>query len=254
MNELTRKVVIITGSTKGIGQSIAKIFSQKGANVVVTSRNLNLAQNIVKELSSYGTDPIAIKTDVTSDEDVLNLIKNVQDYYGKIDILINNAGFPLTKEYWDSSFESITLQGYQSVLDVDLIGSIRCCKAVLPSMKQSMSGNILNISSTPAIAGHDKGAPYTIAKAGILGLTKHLALEYGKYNIRVNSLALGNIRSSATFDHFDNKTQEKLANETSLKRWGETDEVAKTCFAIISDDFSFVNGQTIVVDGGNVLI
>ena len=121
-------------------------------------------------------------------------------------------------------------------------------------MKKANSGNIINISSTPAIAGHDKGAPYTVAKAGLLGLTKHLALEYGKYNIRTNCLALGNIKSSTTFEHFDSKTQQKLTNEASLKRWGDTNDVANTCSLIVSDNFSFVNGQTIVIDGGNVLL
>ncbi len=254
MDELSNKVAIVTGSTKGIGKSIAEVFSQKGANVVVTSRNLSLAKEIVKNLNSYDTDPIAIKTDVTIDDDISNLIQTTKDHYGKIDILINNAGYPLTSEYWNSSFTDIGLEGYKNVIDADLLGSIRCCKAVIPIMKKANSGNIINISSTPAITGHDKGAPYTVAKAGLLGLTKHLALEYGKYNIRTNCLALGNIKSSATFEHFDSKTQQKLANETSLKRWGDTNDVANTCSLIVSDNFSFVNGQTIVIDGGNVLL
>ena len=254
MGELSNKVAIVTGSTKGIGKSIAEVFSQKGAHVVVTSRNLSSAKAIVDGLASYETDPIAIKTDVTNDDDVSNLIQTTKNHYGKIDILINNAGFPLVSEYWDSSFNDIDVESFKNVIDADLIGSIRCCKAVIPVMKESNSGNIVNISSTPAIAGHDKGSPYTIAKAGLLGLTKHLALEYGKYNIRTNCLALGNIKSSATFDHFDNETQQKLANEASVKRWGEPIDVANICSNLVTDDFSFVNGQTIVVDGGNVLL
>ena len=254
MDKLSNKVAIITGSTKGIGKSIAEVFSQKGAHVVVTSRNLSSAKAIVDGLASYETEPIAIKTDVTNDDDVSNLIQTTKNHYGKIDILINNAGFPLVSEYWDSSFNDIDIEGFKNVIDVDLIGSIRCCKAVIPVMKESNSGNIVNISSTPAIAGHDQGSPYTIAKSGLLGLTKHLALEYGKYNIRTNCLALGNIKSSATFDHFDTNTQQKLANEASVKRWGETLDVANICSNIVTDDFSFVNGQTIVADGGNVLL
>ena len=254
MDELSNKVAIVTGSTKGIGRSIAHLFSKNGAHVIVTSRSLDVAQNIVKELHPYGNEALAIKTDVGSDDDVVNLVDTVVNKYGKIDILINNAGFPLTAKYWDSSFDLLSIEDYQNVINVDLMGSIRCCKKIIPLMKRNKYGSIVNISSTPALSGHDLGAPYTIAKAGILGLTKHLAKEYGKYNIRVNCLALGNIKSSATFDHFDQDTQEKLRNESSLQRWGETIEVAKTCLMLSSDNFSFVNGQTIVVDGGNVLL
>ncbi len=250
---LSDKVAIVTGSTKGIGLSIAKIFSKHGANVVVTSRSLDIAKNIVEDLSSYGTDSMALKTDVSKTDSVTNLVKTVIDHYDKIDILINNAGYPLKNEYWNSSFESLNIDDYQHVLDVDLLGSIRCCMQIIPIMKKQKNGNIVNISSTPAIAGYDKGIPYTIAKSGLLGLTKHLALEYGKFNIRVNSLALGNINSSSTFDQLDKIEQEKLGNESSLRRWGEPEEVAKTCLMLVSDNFSFVTGQTIIIDGGTVM-
>ena len=250
---LSDKVAIVTGSTKGIGLSIAKIFSKHGANVVVTSRSLDIAKNIVEDLSSYGTDSMALKTDVSKTDSVTNLVKTVIDHYDKIDILINNAGYPLKNKYWNSSFESLNIDDYQHVLDVDLLGSIRCCMQIIPIMKKQKNGNIVNISSTPAITGYDKGIPYTIAKSGLLGLTKHLALEYGKFNIRVNSLALGNINSSSTFDQLDKIEQEKLGNESSLRRWGEPEEVAKTCLMIVSDNFSFVTGQTIIIDGGTVM-
>ena len=250
---LSDKVAIVTGSTKGIGLSIAKIISKHGANVVVTSRSLDIAKNIVEDLSSYGTDSMALKTDVSKTDSVTNLVKTVIDHYDKIDILINNAGYPLKNEYWNSSFESLNIDDYQHVLDVDLLGSIRCCMQIIPIMKKQKNGNIVNISSTPAIAGYDKGIPYTIAKSGLLGLTKHLALEYGKFNIRVNSLALGNINSSSTFDQLDKIEQEKLGNESSLRRWGEPEEVAKTCLMLVSDNFSFVTGQTIIIDGGTVM-
>ena len=250
---LSDKVAIVTGSTKGIGLSIAKIFSKHGANVVVTSRSLDIAKNIVEDLSSYGTDSMALKTDVSKTDSVTNLVKTVIDHYDKIDILINNAGYPLKNKYWNSSFESLNIDDYQHVLDVDLLGSIRCCMQIIPIMKKQKNGNIVNISSTPAITGYDKGMPYTIAKSSLLGLTKHLALEYGKFNIRVNSLALGNIRSSSTFDQLDKIEQEKLGNESSLRRWGEPKEVAKTCLMIVSDNFSFVTGQTIIIDGGTVM-
>ena len=218
---LSDKVAIVTGSTKGIGLSIAKIFSKHGANVVVTSRSLDIAKNIVEDLSSYGTDSMALKTDVSKTDSVTNLVKTVIDHYDKIDILINNAGYPLKNEYWNSSFESLNIDDYQHVLDVDLLGSIRCCMQIIPIMKKQKNGNIVNISSTPAIAGYDKGIPYTIAKSGLLGLTKHLALEYGKFNIRVNSLALGNINSSSTFDQLDKIEQEKFLNvitTTNIKK------------------------------------
>ena len=150
MDELSNKVAIITGSTKGIGKSIAEVFSQKGAHVVVTSRNLSSAKAIIDELSSYETDPVAIKTDVTNDDDVSNLIQTTKNHYGKIDILINNAGFPLVSEYWDSSFHDIDIEGFKNVIDADLIGSIRCCKAVIPVMK-AVSYTHLTLPTTPYV-------------------------------------------------------------------------------------------------------
>ena len=111
---LSDKVAIVTGSTKGIGLSIAKIFSKHGANVVVTSRSLDIAKNIVEDLSSYGTDSMALKTDVSKTDSVTNLVKTVIDHYDKIDILINNAGYPLKNEYWNSSFEFTYLSLYCS--------------------------------------------------------------------------------------------------------------------------------------------
>jgi len=199
MDELSNKVAIVTGSTKGIGKSIAEVFSQKGANVVVTSRNLSLAKEIVKNLNSYDTDPIAIKTDVTIDDDISNLIQTTKDHYGKIDILINNAGYPLTSEYWDSSFTDISLEGYKNVIDADLLGSIRCCKAVIPIMK-NCENLINNIGHSPP------DIIYSISKISTLIVTNdtgpgHIAALSGS-----NILWLVN----------DNKvTKANISNETN---------------------------------------
>ena len=213
-------------------------------------KRISVTPEIVKK---YNTQCQFMYCDITDEISLEKTKINILQSFNQIDILINNAGYPLKNEYWNSSFESLNIDDYQHVLDVDLLGSIRCCMQIIPIMKKQKNGNIVNISSTPAIAGYDKGIPYTIAKSGLLGLTKHLALEYGKFNIRVNSLALGNINSSSTFDQLDKIEQEKLGNESSLRRWGEPEEVAKTCLMLVSDNFSFVTGQTIIIDGGTVM-
>ena len=247
------KVAIITGASSGIGYATALALSKAGVKVAIGARRTDKLKQLENEIKKNGGDSTAFSVDVSDADKVTFMVASVLKDFGKIDILINNAGYPLKNEYWNSSFESLNIDDYQHVLDVDLLGSIRCCMQIIPIMKKQKNGNIVNISSTPAIAGYDKGIPYTIAKSGLLGLTKHLALEYGKFNIRVNSLALGNINSSSTFDQLDKIEQEKLGNESSLRRWGEPEEVAKTCLMLVSDNFSFVTGQTIIIDGGTVM-
>jgi 3-oxoacyl-[acyl-carrier protein] reductase len=121
-------------------------------------------------------------------------------------------------------------------------------------MVRKKSGVIISISSTPAIAGHVEGAPYTLAKAGIIAMTKHVALEYGNRGIRAYSLALGNIATNATFDSMDEKARREAAQENAMKRWGKPREVARVAASLAGEDFSFATGNTIVIDGGAVLL
>jgi 3-oxoacyl-[acyl-carrier protein] reductase len=180
--------------------------------------------------------------------------------FGRIDILVNNAGYPFDNNIWYKRFHEVTDEELQKILEIDLKGSVRLSRAVISSMLEKDTdengggrGVIINISSTPAIAGYTKGAPYTIAKAGNMGLTKCIAMEYGSNKIRSYTMALGNIATLATYNSMTEEDRNKAAQENSMKRWGKPEEVAKIAACIASDSFSFATGNTIVIDGGTVL-
>jgi 3-oxoacyl-[acyl-carrier protein] reductase len=151
---LNERVAVVTGSTKGNGRAIANIYSEQGANVVVTGRNQVEAQNVAEELSKeYGTDPLGLKIDVTSAAEIKNMIDKTLTKYGKIDVLVNNAGYPILDDVWDVSFDQISDEILERVLDIDTQGTYRCCREVLPLMVERRRGVIINISSTLAISG-----------------------------------------------------------------------------------------------------
>jgi 3-oxoacyl-[acyl-carrier protein] reductase len=175
---LNERVAIITGSTKGNGRAIANTYSEQGANVVVTGRDQLEAQNVADELSKeYGTNPLGLNLDVTSITEVEGMVDKILHKFDRIDVLVNNAGYPIKDDLWDVSFDQISDEVLEEVLNVDTEGTYRCCRKVLPLMVEKRRGVIINISSTPAISGYIKGAPYTVAKAANLGITKHIAAE-----------------------------------------------------------------------------
>jgi NAD(P)-dependent dehydrogenase (short-subunit alcohol dehydrogenase family) len=161
---------------------------------------------------------------------------------------------------WNKSFHEVSEEDLEKVIDVDLKGTFRLSQAAIPFMIKNVSsatgvgGVIINIASTPAIAGHMAGAPYSIAKSGVIAITKHIALEYGDKNIRAYTLALGNISTEATFASMTMTERKKAATENSMKRWGDPREVATIAASVASEDFAFATGNTIVIDGGTVML
>jgi 3-oxoacyl-[acyl-carrier protein] reductase len=258
---LKNKVAVVTGSTRGIGFAIAKEFAENnGATTVVCSRNNEQAKRAIRQISSDKV--FAAEIDVTSDPSVKKFMQQMLSKFGRIDILVNNAGYPFDKNIWYKRFHEGTDEELQKIMGVDVRGSVRLSRAVISSMiqkntnKNSSSGGggvIINISSTPAIAGHTEGAPYTIAKAANIALTKCIAKEYGINGIRSYTMALGNIATMATYDSMTEVARNKAAEEPPMKRWGRPEEVAKIAASIASDSFSFATGNTIVIDGGTVL-
>lgn len=273
---LKGKIAIVTGSSRGIGFAIAKEFAEaKDATVIVCSRNINQAKNAVIQIKGKA---FAAEVDVTRDSSVKEFIQQVLDNHKRIDILINNAGYPFDKNIWYKKFHEISSNELDRIIEVDLKGSARLAKEVIPIMLQNNydgdsssseikigkvkrqkrigggGGVIINISSTPAITGHTKGSPYTIAKAASIALTKCISKEYGINNIRAYSLALGNIATTMTYESMTPEDRDIAAQEPSMKRWGRPEEVAKVAACIADDKFSFATGNTIIIDGGNVLI
>jgi 3-oxoacyl-[acyl-carrier protein] reductase len=254
MKLLDGRVAVITGSTKGNGRAMANIYSEQGANVVVTGRSQEEAQNIVDELSKeYQNNPLGLKLDVTSITEVREMVDKVRDKYGRIDILVNNAGYPIEDYLWDVSTDQISDEALEKVLNVDTKGTFRCCREVLPLMIEKRRGVIINISSTPAISGYGKGAPYTVAKAANLGITKHIAAEFGKYGIRCNAIAPGTIATERNWKRLTTEQRVDIVSSIPLGRAGKPEEIAGVALMLASDYTSFISGQTIVVDGGETI-
>jgi 3-oxoacyl-[acyl-carrier protein] reductase len=251
---LDGRVAVITGATKGNGRAIANTYSEQGANVIVTGRSLSEAQNVAADLSNeYGTDPLGLKIDVTSITEVEGMVDRTLHKYGRIDVLVNNAGYPILDDVWDVSFEQISDEILERVLDVDTVGTYRCCREVLPLMVEKRRGVVINISSTPAISGYIKGAPYTVAKAANLGITKHIAAEFGKYGIRCNAIAPGTIATQRNWERLSTEQRVDIVSSIPLGRAGKPEEIAGVALMLASDYCSFVNGQIIVVDGGETI-
>jgi 3-oxoacyl-[acyl-carrier protein] reductase len=251
---LQGKVAIVTGSTKGNGRAIAELFSAHGSNVVIVGRDEKEAGDVAHEIRQrYKTHPLGVRADIASHKSVVEMVKKtLKEYKKHIQILVNNAGFPITDELWDTPLHQISDESVKGVLAVDTLGTFRCCKEVLPVMMKQEYGVIVNISSTPAIAGYDKGAPYTIAKSAILGITKHIAKEYGKYGIRCNAIAPGSIATQRNWDRLSKAERMDLISGIPLGRPGQPEDIAGVALMLVSNYGSFVNGQAIIVDGGEV--
>ena len=256
---LQDKVVLISGSSSGIGYTMAKYFAETfESTVIICSRSIERAIKASKTIKGKTS---AMELDVTNQNNILYVIENILSKFGKIDILINNAGCKFDKQLWYEKVHEVEINEFLEIINTDLMGSIRLSRSVITHMidrniksNNKNGGIIINIASTPAINDHVEGSPYTIAKSGIIGLTKHIAREYGIYNIRAYTLALGNISTVATYDSMDEIHRSLAKQETALKRWGKPEEIAKITAQIASDNFSYATGNTIIVDGGTLMI
>jgi 3-oxoacyl-[acyl-carrier protein] reductase len=261
---LLNKVAIITGSSKGIGFAIAKEFAENnGAIVIVCSRIL---ENAKEAASLINGKTFAAELDVTDDFSVRNFIYQIMSRYNRVDVLVNNSGYPFDRNIWYKEFHDSKIEDLDKIIEVDLKGSIRLSKSVIPLMIQNITkrhntkdedisgGVIINISSTPAIAGYKGGSMYNIVKSAVISLTKCIAKEYAVNNIRAYSLALGNIATIATYYSMTEDERNNAVQESPMKRWGKPEEIAKVAACVASDSFSFASGNTIVLDGGNIML
>ena len=249
------KVCVVTGASGEIGSATVKELLREGGVVYAGARRTTLLNALSSELSSEERKRLHYAyLDVTDRRSVAEFIANVVDEQGRVDCLVNVAGYPMDERIWNKQLHQLTEEEIISILNVDLMGSFRCIAEAIPHMLRQRRGVIVNTSSNPAIAGHDRGAAYTIAKTALLALAKHIAKEYGRYNIRAYSLALGNIKTEPTVRGLTAEEFEKLAHESPMARWGEPSEVAAVIAFLCSDKASFINGQTIIIDGGAVLV
>jgi 3-oxoacyl-[acyl-carrier protein] reductase len=249
------KVAIVTGSSGGIGKATVKAFAREGADVVIHYRSNEKESKVLQEeVASLGRKAVLARVDFTDMKNVQAEVQNMVDLtvreFGRVDILVNLAGYPARGE-WNKKLFELTAEDFFKPLNVDLFGSFLCARTVASHMLRQGKGVIVNVSSTPALSGHDRGFAFTVAKAGIIGLTKALAFELAPF-VRVNTIALGNVETNWTLEL--KKEELSAAREENLvKRFGSQDEVARTLVFLCSDDSSFLNGQTLVLDGGTTL-
>ncbi|MDZ7289627.1 MAG: SDR family oxidoreductase [candidate division KSB1 bacterium] len=254
---LQERTVLITGASRGIGRAAAELFARCGAAVAVNSRSAETAGNLAAELQKlFAVRTFAAVADVADVIAVRNMFEKLQDWsHGRLDVLVCCAGYPLLEALWHTPLhemnEDEVAQWFQHVRAVDLDGARFCSHFALKIMVPQRHGSLIYVSSTPALSGYH-GTPYTEAKAGLLGLMRDLAREYGPYGIRANAVAPGNIASGWYHQLPDSRKQE-LATEAPLHRWGRPEEVAGAIVFLASDLAGFITGQTIVVDGGKVM-
>lgn len=245
---LKDKVAIVTGASRGIGKAVALHLASLGAKIVVNyAGNEQLANNVVDEIKSLGSDAFSVRADISNADDVEAMVKLTIDNYGKIDILVNNAG--ITR---DNLIMRMKEDDWDTVLNTNLKGVFLCTKAVTRPMLKQKAGKIVNISSIVGVVGNAGQANYVAAKAGVIGLTKTTAKELASRNICVNAIAPGFISTDMT-DGLNDDLKQEMLKAIPLARFGEVDEVAKLVGFLASDNSNYITGQTINIDGGMVM-
>lgn len=242
--KLKDKVAVVTGAGSGIGEAIGRLFAAEGATVIVCDIIPETAQKVS---SAIGGNSIAFKVDVASSKEVDDTVKQVIEKFGRIDVLVNNAG--ITK---DTLLLRMTDDDWERVLKVNLTGTFFFTRAAIRHMMKARSGRIINVSSIVGIIGNAGQANYAASKAGIIAFTKSCAKELASRNIMVNAIAPGFIQTALT-EKLPEEIKTSYLKTIPLGRFGEPKDVAKVAVFLASDEAAYVTGQVICVDGGMVM-
>lgn len=237
------KTALVTGSSRGIGRAIALQFAREGMNVVVNySKDKKGADEVVTEIRKLGKESVAIAADISKPQEAKALIKAAASKFGGIDVLVNNAGINNK-----IGIEELEVDEWKKVMDVNINGAFYCSKEAVPYLKQS-KGCIINISSMAAFKGSMKNAHYGTSKAALVGLTKSLAKELAKFDVRVNALAPGYVMT----DLMKDRNLKDLAKNVPLGRLAKPEEIANVVSFLASEKASYITGETICVNGGYI--
>lgn len=245
------KVAIVTGAGRGMGRAVALLLGREGAKVAVNDINGPSAKAVAEEIRLFGAEAIDVPGDVSSAEDVSRAVEETISRFGRIDILVNNAGISSTTR----PLETIGDDEWSKVMDVNLKGVFLFMRAVLPHMKTQKSGKIVNVSSS---AGRSVstfcGAHYTASKAGVLGLSRHAALEAAPFNVNVNAVAPGTIDTPMLREDASEERIAEEARNIPLGRLGTEEDEANLVAFLVSEEASFITGATIDINGGDLII
>lgn len=247
LQHLKDKVAIVTGGSRGIGRATARALATEGANVVVNYANSSTAaEEVVAQIQEMGSEAIAVQANVSQVEDAETLIQTAKDKWGRVDVLVNNAG--ITR---DTLMMRMKPDDWQAVIDLNLSGVFYCTRAVTKLMLKQRSGRIINIASVAGQMGNPGQVNYSAAKAGVIGMTKTVAKELAARGITVNAVAPGFITTDMTRDL---KVEDQVLKMIPLGRYGEASEVAGLIRFLAADPAAaYITGQTMNVDGGMVM-
>ncbi len=242
-----KQVVFVTGGTRGIGKAIALKYAENGYNIVINyvSDKTNVDE-IKKEFSKYGVESLVVKADVSKAEEVDRAVKQAIDKFGKIDVLVNNAG--ITR---DTLLMRMKEEDFDKVIEINLKGTFLVTKAVTPYMMKKRNGKIINLSSVVGVTGNAGQSNYSASKAGIIGFTKSIAKELASRNIRANAVAPGFIDTDMT-SVLSEDIKANINAQIPMKRMGTAREIANVVYFLGNEESSYITGQVINIDGGMV--
>lgn len=247
---LAGKVAIVTGGGSGIGRATALLFAQEGARVVVADYAPEGGQETVRMVQQHDGEALFVETDVSKADDIQRLVQTTVNAYGRIDILFNNAAVTIpasvveaTEEVWDKT------------LDIDLKGVFLLSKYAIPHLIEGGGGSVINMASMCGLVASPNQAPYSAAKGGVVALTRQMAIDYARYNIRVNGIAPSEVRTPMFLGFINRapdpeKKMQELVARIPMGRVAEPEEIARVALFLASDDSSYITGVTLPVDGG----
>ena len=243
-----KKVVFVTGASRGIGKEVALKFAEEGYDVVINYvSDKTDVEALKKEFAEKGADSLILKADVSKEEDVKDVVEKAIEKFGKIDVLVNNAG--ITR---DNLLMRMSTEDFDKVIDINLKGTFLVTKAVTKYMMKKRCGSIVSLASVVGVVGNAGQCNYSASKAGIIGFTKSIAKELASRNIRANAVAPGFIETDMT-SVLSDTVKESIHNQIPLKRMGSSKEVAELIYFLGSEKSSYITGQVINIDGGMVM-
>ena len=250
MERFLEKIVVVVGATSGIGEASAYRFAEEGAKVLLVGRREEKGNNIVKKIKEKGGSASFFKADISIGSNCKQIIDNAIERYGKIDVLVNIAGYHISK-----GIESISIEEWDFLMNTNLKSFFLLCKYAVPYLKKTR-GNIVNMSSMAGMLGQVNSCAYVATKGGIIAMTKNLALDLAKYGIRANTICPGYIRSELVEDWLhqqgekEQETRDYINKIHPLGKMGEPEEAAAAIAFLASNDASFITGSTLEIDGG----
>ena len=245
--DLTGKVAIVTGGSKGLGLAMAAGLASAGANLMLVSRNADECEKAARELTQdFGVKAVAFAADITKQEQTEAMATAAIDTFGRIDILINSAGINIR-----GPIDELTLDDFTAVMDINVTGTWLSSKAVTPYMKKAGRGSIINLASTLGLVGLSNRTPYTASKGAVVQMTRALALELAPFNINVNAICPGPFLTAMNVPIADTEEGKKfVVGATALGRWGELREIQGAAIFLASDAGTYMVGSMLTVDGG----